>query len=220
MSTRREEVLELVAQGKVSPADADELLKAIERPRTPLWRWIFLPLEHVSTRGAIAVACVAAVAQIAAARWWGIRFDGALDVHLSSGVVPWRLAFVELGIDWAAAIAVFWAASRVVARQGRLIDFVGAVGFARVPLLLTAVVAGLFRDQLAVPMTASGAPSVSGATIAVAFAMLPLVVWSIVLFVTGFRAASGLRGVKLGLTVAGAIVAAELLSKIMITLLA
>src|SRR5690606_17695846 len=51
----RTRILEMVAAGELSPADADRLLAAAARPRPPLARWLFQPMEILPTGRALAI---------------------------------------------------------------------------------------------------------------------------------------------------------------------
>lgn len=52
MNAERIRILEMVADGKISADDADQLLQAIRKPRPSLWQWLFHPLELLETRTA------------------------------------------------------------------------------------------------------------------------------------------------------------------------
>lgn len=198
MRAEQQHILEMVAQGKLSPADADRLLKEMRRPRTPIIGWLFHPLAHLSTHVALAIAGLVAVVQLLISRL-DVRFDGALDSH-SAGVkdVSWADSLLDLAVAMPVTALVLWGVSRLFARQGRFVDFVAAVGLARPPLFLATALQLIARPYF---------PDLSGAIdparlnhpiiIAASLLSLPLFAWSVALLVTGLRTASGLRGLKL-----------------------
>lgn len=208
MNAERTRILEMVAEGKMSAENADRLLQAI-RKRPTVWQWLFRPLEVLETRTALLVSAGVAGLQLLASRL-PLRFDGALDLHGTQAPAPWPTSLIELAVTWPLVALIFWGAARLVARQGRFVDFLAAVGIARLPLILAAGMLGVFHPTF--EEAAGGQPG----TLAMVLALLlvPIVVWFIALLVTGFRTASGLRGAKLTLTTIGVLIVAEAVSKL------
>lgn len=216
MSAERERILESVARGELSPDQADALLGSLSRPRVPFWKWLFSPLELVSTRAALIASSLVAGAALVLSRF-AIRFDGALDTHLHGGAVPPPVAAWDLLVSWPLVALVFWATSRLIAKQGRYVDFLNAVGLARAPLIVSAVALTFFADVM--PRTPEQALEPGRLVSTVVFALgfaVPMLIWFITLLVTGFREASGLRGIRLALSFLGSLLVAEVLSKVVL----
>lgn len=216
MTAERERILESVARGELSPDQADALLKSLSSPRAPRWKWLFSPLELVSTRAALIASSLVAVGALVLSRF-SIHLDGALDTHLGSGPVPPAIAALELIVSWPLVALVFWATSRLIAKQGRYVDFLNAVGLARVPLIVSAVALVFFADVM--PRTPEQALEQGRLVYSVVFGLVfavPLMIWFITLLVMGFREASGLRGIRLALSFLAALIAAEVLSKVVL----
>lgn len=205
MTTERHHILEMLAEKKINPEEAEQLLGAIRPARSRVGDWLFRPLERLQTRTAVAIAISTGLLQLLVSRLQ-IRFDGALDVHLSTAVVPLPTALLDLVLAWLLVAAIFWGAARLVAKQGRLVDFVAAVGVARIPLIVAGAITGVARPGIEGAL--AGEPSAG--LIVFSLVSLLFVAWFVALLVTGLRTASGLRGMKLGLTAAISIVVAEL----------
>lgn len=212
MTTANEKVLELVSSGKISAAEGDELLKAMQRSKRSLVKLLINPMESMGLGWLLLLSVVGAGCSL----WlstWNVRFDGALDVHLASHSVSLRQAVLDQVFDWPLTTFVLWIVAVVVARQGRLIDFLGMVGAARVPLALLGVLTAAMRPYI--PTRFAGIESISIAPLlALAVLAVPLVVWNIMLLYTGYRTASGLRGAKCLASFCAALIFAEVASKL------
>ncbi len=221
MSRDQERILESVHRGELSADEAHTLLEAMRRPRPPLWRRLLLPLEHMSSGAALGIACGVAAVSLGLSRLH-LRFDGTLDTHLGSAPVAPLVAVLDLLVSWPLTALVFWAASRGFARRGRYVDHLSSVGVARIPVMLSALVL-LAVNPLLPPMPPPGSDplqidvaawAVPGLLLAAG--TMPFLVLFIALLVTGFRTVSGLRGARLAGVFIGALVAAEVLSKLVL----
>lgn len=217
MSTPREQVLEMVASGKVSPEEGDALLRSMERGRRHWSEWLWNPAARVSTGVGISAAAVLVAVGIALAPL-NVRFDGALDMHVGAGPVPLSLALLD-ALCWPITACLFWAVGRVFGRASRVVDHLVAVGLARAPQLPAAVASavvlrGRVPDDPAQAMAMATDPAALLPILALSLVLIPVLVWQFVLLVTGLRAASGLRGPRLAGAAVVAIVAAEVVTKI------
>lgn len=205
-----ERVQKLARERNISPADAERLLAALGAPapvrpgRNPFERWRG---EHTLIAGG-----VVALAGLATSRL-GVRYDGALDLHVTGGPVAVLTAVVDQLVAFPLTALVVWAVARALSSRTRLVDVAGAVGIARAPLVVIApLVALLAPAVVAIP------PAPSARLVAVA--LLGAVGLGAQLFalVLGVRAASGLRSGRLAAAVAGGVVAAEVLTKLVVSL--
>lgn len=217
MSTSKDQVLELISSGKISVAEGEQLLSAMKTPRRSWWQLLVNPFEKLNVGPALVFGAIGAVLAMMLSRW-NVRFDGAVDVHLSQQVVSWTQSFVDQLVSWPLAATSLWAIGFLFARQGRLVDFLGYVGTARLPLLLVGLLSGAMRHQ--VPANIDARSPLPVTLLVVAFATLPAVIWSVTMLFQGYKTASGLRGVKCGVSFTAAILITELLSKLALHLMA
>jgi uncharacterized protein len=215
-------VLAMVQTGRISEAEGARLLAALEAGRGTRfgWRVMIAPMDVLSTRTAWIAATLITAASCAIARL-GIRFDGALDLHRVAVPPAWSTVLLDAAVSVVVTAAVLWLVSLAVARRVRLVDFILAVALAR----MAPVVGGLIL-YLAVPrpreMEAAVLRSITERTpveLAVflpALAVLPVLPWFIALLYHGFRTSSGLAGAKAGVAFTLGLVAAEVVSKLIL----
>lgn len=215
MSGAKERILEMLSSGTITAKEADELLAALHGPKEHGLDWLFQPMKRLKTEHALALAGGAAMLQLAVSRLQ-IRFDGALDMHTVRDAVPWSAAIGDLVLAWPITALLLFVVTWPIARQGRAVDFLAAVGVARIPLIASGALAAAFRDLLFV--SAEGAHSVG--SVAVVLAIVLLAVWHVALLVTGTRVVAGLRGGKLALAMVLGLVVAETLTKVALAYLA
>lgn len=211
MSSPEERIQSLQQSGVVGAGQADALLGAVGVARVPGWKIVVDPFARHGGGRAAAAGVALAIAGLAASRL-GLRFDGFLDAHLSGAAPTWRRALADQLVAFPLSAAVFWGVARVAGGRGRLVDALGVVGLGRLPVLL----AGLSAWAA---MPASRAELTGARLILVVVPALLMLCWSIVLLYAGHANASGLRGLRLGLSLVAAIVAAEVLSKVALSLL-
>jgi hypothetical protein len=209
MNAERQRILQMVADRKITPDDAARLIDALPRSRASVWRWLTSPLELLDTRTALGVGASFGVLQLLITRLQ-VRFDGTLDSHVIGRPVSWPEAILDLAVAWPLTAAAFFAVAWLPARKGRFIDFLAAVGIARLPLLLAAILTGLVFPGLPDPAAKMPSPEL----LAIAFGTIPFVIWFVTLLVTGFRTASGLRGWKLAVLFIASLAVAETASKL------
>ncbi|MDX2055071.1 MAG: hypothetical protein SFV15_21900 [Polyangiaceae bacterium] len=208
----KEQVLEMLSAGRITSAESEELLLALNEPPRSWWRRILNPFEGLNAVQALAWGVLGALGGIALSRW-NVRFDGALDLHPIANAVSISDALADQVVAWPLTAAVFWGAANILARQLRFVDFLGYVGVARLPYLIPAAVAASMKDQLSVApekLIASPPPGL----LLLSLVTVPVVVWMVTWLWQGFRTASGLRGAKSGFLFVGALVFAEVLSKL------
>ena len=177
------------------------------------------PWRRLGVHGMRLAALLQALAGLALARF-GVRFDGALDVHRTwqGHPVPIRVAVLDqlTALPVAAAAVVL-----VLSLAGHRIPFgriVSILGTARVPLVLgSPTVLALptpaaIRQSPAVLLAAS--PRLVAASLVGLLAFLAFVM----LFATGVRLATGARGWRLAALATAAAAAAEVGSKIFLVI--
>jgi hypothetical protein len=211
MSSPEERVEALRRSGLVGPGQADTLLGALGAAPQPRWKILFDPFARHGGGRAAVLGVALSLAGLAASRL-GLRFDGFLDVHLAGAAPAWTRAVADQVVALPLGALVFWACARVAGGRGRLVDDLGVVGVARVPTLLV----GLCTWAT---LRVSPGPLVGLRLFLVVIPALLGLGWTVALLYAGHANASGLRGARLGLSLFAAIVVAEVVSKVALSLL-
>ena len=221
MATLHEQrVLAMVRAGTITRAEGDRLIDALQaQPRPARWKMLFNPFDQFSTQALWAAAVSVTLASFAVARM-GVRFDGTLDLHPITSATPWNFAVLDAASAILVTSIVFWIASLCIARQGRLSDFVLSVSSARLPNVLTGALALWLLPPADVLLAEATAGIINFRVLAVAlFLLMPGFVWFVTWLYTAFKTSSGLKGLRLGITFAVALIASEIASKFLLYLL-
>jgi hypothetical protein len=182
----------------------DDLL---ERPRI---RSLLDPHSSLSATSATRIAIATAVASVimTCAAW--VHFDGALDVHARPQLPGTFSLCFDLAISWLLTATFLWIASLMADTAFETADgakpsfreFVVAVGVARVPTLIIALLtAALPRPETAADSVVRG------------LLLAPFFAWFIVLLYMGFAYVSGVRGKAAAIPFLAGLVTAEAISK-------
>jgi len=208
MSSPEERIRELVRTRGLDQADAEGLLAAVRPPpresKNPFERWSG---EVTSVAGALVAGAALATSRL------GVRYDGALDLHVVPAAVPLKTALLDQLVAFPLTALVLWGVAKALSRGVRFIDVLGVAGVARLPLVL-----------LAAPLTwlTPHVPREPGQASAALFAVLGLALVGIgahiTLLVLGFRATTAARGGRLAGAFVGALVAAEVVTKVVFVL--
>ena len=212
--TPEERVHRLVKEGSVAADEGERLLAAMKQASArSLLAQLFNPFERFGGGTAAVIGAIVSIASLGVSRL-GVRFDGLLDLHFTSAVPPLRTSIAEQIACWIVPALCFWGYARTQSRHVRLIDFVGSIGLARLPLML----AGLVLFPLA-PSHISIPPKPTFALLALVFLTLGFVAANITLLYNGFKNSSGLKGTKLVAGFVGLLIVGEALSKVVLLIL-
>jgi hypothetical protein len=217
MMPQDDRVHAMVRSGRITAAEGERLLSALHtrRRELPGPRVLISPMEYLSTPTMATVTVIGMILGITV-EYLGVRFDGAVDVHPSPLTPTFALALFDT-VNVLLVPAVFcWSASWLLARQGRFVDFVLAIGVARLPL----VVIGLLAAWALPPwdvlsrQTLTSAPG--GKVLIMSVLATPLYIWFITLLYQGFRSSSGLTGRRSAFGFVAALLGAEVASKVLL----
>jgi hypothetical protein len=182
----------------------------------------------VRLRGARALAVgVAVVAVLALASFSsGVHLDGALDLHIGRGHAHLSRILLESLVDWLSLAAAFVIIARFLGLRTPPLDALGMTAIARAPFIPIAVLSGkwalggvLGRVAEAEPDgTIRVHPQAASSPGAILFSLVALVaiIWTIVLLWAAFKEATTAKGGKAAIGVGGSILAAEVLSKLVL----
>ncbi|HEV8247762.1 MAG TPA: YIP1 family protein, partial [Polyangiaceae bacterium] len=214
MASYEEKVAGMLAQGQITADEAAQLLVAA-RPRAGSARfsWLWNPLARLGTSVGILTGLADIGVGLALARF-GVRFDGALDMHVTGRPVPWLVAISDALVSLPGCTLVLFLVAKVSGSRGRFRDFLLGTAYSRVPAVLTAPLALATFDAEAVQAATAGRPPLK--LVIGALSLVPFLVWQITLLFSGYREASGLRGPRVGFSFVGALLLAEVASKLLL----
>ncbi len=207
MRSAEERIKELARAQSLDATDAARLLDAVRPSAGERHGPLTNPFDRWSGETTSIIGAVVALAGLATSRF-GVRYDGALDLHVVRGPVSIGVAVLDQVVAVGLTAVVMWAAARCVSRA-RFVDVLGAVGVSRAPAVLIAVPLALL-----VPLMPHDPTKPNAAMLGMALIAIVGIVGQIWLLVLGFRTASGARGGRLALAVVSGIVAAEIVTKL------
>jgi hypothetical protein len=212
--TPAERVERLVRDGTIAAAEGERLLAAMhaEPARSPLYVLLH-PFDRFGGETAALVGLVVSALSVAVTRL-GVRFDGFLDLHIPHQPPPLHTSIAEQLIAWILPALCFWAYARVFARHVRVLDFIGMVGLARLPLLVAAI-----PVLYAAPLLIANPTHPSPTALLLLTVPLVFVAINITLLYQGFKNASGLTGPRLVGGFIGLLIGAEVISKLALVFL-
>ena len=197
-------------------------------PSAPALRALADPFARLGPGATAALAALAVVLGLAASRA-GVRFDGAMDVHVVRSPVPVAAALADQAAALLAPTLVGWVTLRAFGAPASLGRLAASLGAARLALVLTApLVLGMTRvlppealAGLAAGGRAGGAPPIPPASfVALAMALVAGLVWFVALVAAALRAAGGVRGGRLGGATAATLLGGEAVAKLALVWLA
>ncbi len=207
--TPDERVRRLVDAGSVAPEEGARLLVAMGRGQSrSLASTMLNPFERFGGGTAALAGLLIAAACIGVSRF-GVRFDGFFDMHVVQTVPSVGVALLDQLVSWPLPAALFFFYARAFSRHVRLLDFLGMVGLARLPVLLGSLVIGVvLRGAASDPFRMT-----PGLLLVMAFGLVFLGL-HITLLYTGFKNASGFTGARLIAGFIGMCLLAEVASKL------
>lgn len=158
------------------------------------------------------------------------RFDGVLDLHFP-GKVTLLEPFIDNVINAVTLFCLLFLLGKYINPKTRLIDIITVVLIARAPLYLLTfsnyknfsfnlgqkILTQLNPQNLKDGLNLEASEMIL--TIAIAGISILFTVWFIILLFNGFKVATNSKGVKNNLMFAGSLLFAEIISKIIFTLL-
>lgn len=204
----------------------------LERPTgaKKVLTWAFNPFYYIAGGPACALGILVMVLAEAVGILAHARFDGVLDLHSYRSAPLW-VRGVEVLVDWLAlGFALLIPAKLLSGSRGvRTIDILGTQALARFPFLfavLLATLPGVERttdridqalQQGVMDMSVLAGPMADTIQfLTFAIAIVVLMVWLVALMYRAYAFSSNLRGAKAVVSFIAALIAAEVLSKIVL----
>lgn len=188
--------------------------------------WLFNPFERVAGWAAL-IAGLAILFLTALTAYYGnIHLDGVLDLHVTEGLTL-TTCLLEGLINWLSLSAFIYLAGLIFSRSVfRLVDVLGTQALARVPFFFSCLVSLLcFNADIlhyfehaflgrgeAVTITAGDMALFAGMLLTT----LAMTVWAVMLMYRAYSVSCNVKGTKAVLSFIGALLFAEIFSKLLI----
>lgn len=181
---------------------------------------LFKPFEKFSATQLI----IAGILFTAMGTWFATlfsgRFDGALDFHIINSCIRGQ-AIIDNLINITCLFIFLFIAGKLINPKTRVIDILSTTIYARLPLYLLPLLnfngkLGLNGDPTDLSAMQEYVMNNMLSIILVAIVTLLFVVWYIVLLYNGYKTASNAKGPKAIWLFSGALLMAEIASKILI----
>jgi hypothetical protein len=182
-------------------------------------KWLFNPFIYIAGTRSLVLGWAALTITAVIAYFSHTSFDGVIDIHPLPALLA--MHFAEQFITWGSLVAVFYVAGRIWSRLAiRFIDIAGTLALARWVLILAAIAgfgmdAGVVAKMNTLPhqeMVKLIGPSF----IITSFLQVIALVWMVALLYNAFSLCCNLKGGKATGIFVGALVIAEILSKIIL----
>ena len=188
----------------------------LQEKRNNLATWVFNPFLFWGGSKALWIGLLVVVIHIPLGYFFQIRFDGALDMHLGT-VDNLVRSLIDIVIAWVSMFSCMYISGKLFDSPIRFLDVAGATAIARVPLLLAIIPARVFfpkfrnleefysmlDNQLWIFVTGT-------------ILLLIILIWFFVLLFNAYKVNSNLRGWKLGVGFITAVIAAEIMSMVLL----
>ena len=169
------------------------------------------PFERIAGWHALFVGFAAMALTAVIGKINNVAFDGVLDIHVGT-MFSFVTSFAMQAINFLSMFLTMWLAALCFSKTKlRAIDVAGTMSLARVPMLLPAIVCFL----PVAPENLFDIPRV----IIFSLVCIPFIVWMIALMYNAYTVSCHLKGVRAVVSFIGALLVAEIVSKIIIIFL-
>lgn len=184
---------------------------------------IYNPFDRFSTDALLITGIILTVAGGFLAYYFNVRYDGALDMHFSNDVAL-QTPILELLINITSLSLLLFAAAKQINTKTRHIDIFCTVLISRLPFYLMTpfnsggrVYEAIKRiEEMALRNEMNMIPSDMLILILIGFTSLLFLVWFFALLWNGYKVACNAKGNKAVFFFIGAVIMAEIISKILI----
>jgi len=170
------------------------------------WKWVYNPFEKVAGWEALVIGVVIMALTAIVGKFNHVAFDGVLDVH-TGATFSLSTSFAMQFVDFLVLFLIMWLAGFCFSKtKFRAIDVAGTMALARAPMLLIAMICFL----PIVPESLYDVPYI----IAFVLISFPFIIWMIALMYNAYSVSCNLKGTRAILSFIGALVVAEIVSKL------
>lgn len=183
------------------------------------WNLLWNPFTRIAGWQAFGIGIIIVLVSAVLASFGNLAFDGAIDAHFGDNVTMVQ-SLVVSGISLLSVVLSMWVAALIISNNFRFVDILGTMTLARAPFLILAVLS-LFATSpsteqlLENPMIIFDYPSV----LIIGLIAVPIIIWSIALMYNGLKVSTGVKGGKLTIGFIVGLLAAEIISKVLIYLI-
>jgi hypothetical protein len=189
---------------------------------------LFNPFEKIAGKEALAAGIVIAIISAFLATQTNTRFDGVLDIHFVSGDVLLKTAAIDQLVNLGSLFIAFYLLALAFGAKGtRPLDVAGTLALARAPFVLAPLVntTGIF-SKFSAQFESNSADKIAEITPSDLLPLAPLLlviivlsIWMIALSFNGWKVSTNLKDTKLIVSFIIGLIAAEILSKIFISII-
>ncbi len=184
---------------------------------------LFNPFQRFSEVQLIVFGIIITAFGTWASTYFNLRYDGALDMHFSTKN-HWTISLIDNFINISCLFLFLILAGKIINKKTRLIDVLATILAARAPLYLIPFFN--FDNSLSIDMTNKTIAEMQAAVfsnitlviISSIFALFALI-WYVALLFNGYKTASNGKGSKSVFYFIGALLLAEIVSKVLIIFL-
>lgn len=177
------------------------------------------PFTRIAGWQAFALGIVVMLLMAMAGTYANVYFDGAIDMHFTEKATL-KNSLNCLGIDFLSLVLTLSVAGLVIAKNFRLLDVLGTVSLAKAPFLLLAVAAMAVKAPNLDEIMKDPTSIFSSLSFVVLMVLtIPIMIWHIILLFNAFKTSTGAIGAKVVPYFIIALLAAEVISKVLILLL-
>jgi hypothetical protein len=188
----------------------------MKQDRSNIFLWLINPFHFWGGSKLMTAGVVVLLLHIPVGYFFGARFDGALDMHISFDVSLLQVT-TDVIVAWLTMALSFYGIAKIFNAPVRFIDLAGATAVARVPLLLSVIPGYLFvpeAETVAEIMALEGSDLymlVAGSVVMIGF-----VIWFFIVLFNAFKINLNLKGWKLATGFIIGVIVAEIVSLILI----
>jgi hypothetical protein len=193
------------------------------------FKFAFNPFYYIAGMKACVIGLLIIIAASAIGWVSGSHFDGVLDFHTGKAAPIWMMIGEGI-VDWLAMAIVLFVSAMILSKTHglRAIDVIGTQALARFPTLFIALfallpgyrrTANMFALTLDPSIFTKPSPDLAVFYLVLVFT-IPLIIWTVYLMYRAYASSSNLRGAKAIVSFIVCLFIAEIISKVLIILVA
>lgn len=184
------------------------------------WSLIWNPFTRIAGWQAFLLGLLIAIISGVIAKFGNLLFDGVIDIHFYDKDLTFSRTFYVLAITLVSLFVIMILGAFILTRNFRIIDIIGTMTLARIPFLLSSIIA-LFVNQPNTEELLKNPLIILSYPMFLVFGLItiPLMIWFIALMYNAFKVSTGTKGGKLIVVFVGALIVAEIISKVLIMMI-